>query len=453
MMDRRAFLFMTVAGLLQPEQSVPPAGSPDTTGGPDPQTAAFQAWLRDFMVRAIAAGWPAELVTQEMSGLTVNPRVIELDTRQPEFVRSTGDYVRQSVTEDRILNGRRRRAEVAQFPEIEARFGVPSEILTGIWSQESAYGQIQGDLDVIRSLASLASDGRRRDWAETQIFAAFRMIQEGDATREQMKGSWAGAMGQTQLIPEAFLTTAVDGDGDGRRDIWGSSADALASAGNLMMKDGWRRGESWAREVRLPEGFDYAVTEGPRKTPVEWAELGVRRADGLPFNEVDKAIPCQLIVPAGAGGPAFLIFPNHMVIRRYNNSTAYALSVGLLADRIAGMGPLTVAWPAEPPLSTDDRVGAQKALMALGFDPGAADGVIGVNTRVALRGWQKAKGLPADGHLTQGLSKQLQAEAAALLPPASPPPTADGPPAPPGAPPAPTAATPGAAAPAAATAH
>jgi lytic murein transglycosylase len=452
MMDRRAFLFMTVAGLLQPEQAVPPPGSPDTPGGPDPQTAAFHAWLRDFMVRAIAAGWPAELVTEQLGGLAVNPRVIELDTRQPEFVRSTGDYVRQSVTEERIQKGRQRRAEVTQFAEIEARFGVPSEILTGIWSQESAYGQIQGDLDVIRSLASLASDGRRRDWAETQIFAAFRMIQEGDATREQMKGSWAGAMGQTQLIPEAFLTTAVDGDGDGKRDIWGSSADALASAGNLMMKDGWRRGESWAREVRLPEGFDYALTEGPRKSPMEWATLGARRADGLPFADADKDTPCQLIVPAGASGPAFLIFPNHMVIRRYNNSTAYALSVGLLADRIAGMGPLTVAWPVEPPLSTDDRVGAQKALLALGFDPGAADGVIGVNTRVALRGWQKSKGMAADGHLTQGLSQQLRTEAAALLPPAPPPAAADGPPTLGGGPPSPTPATPGAAGPAA-TAH
>jgi membrane-bound lytic murein transglycosylase B len=442
-MDRRAFLFLTAAGLLQPESVAPPAGSPDTPGGPDPQTAAFQAWLRDFMVRAIAAGWPAELITEQMAGLTVNPRVIDLDTRQPELVRSTGDYVRQSVTEERITTGRRRRAEVAQLPDIEARFGVPSEILTGIWSQESAYGQIQGDLDVIRSLASLASDGRRRDWAETQIFAAFRMIQEGDAARAQMKGSWAGAMGQTQLIPEAFLTTAVDGDGDGKRDIWGSAADALASAANLMMKDGWRRGESWAREVRLPpDGFDYSLAEGPKHTPGEWAALGAKRADGLPFADIDRDTPCQLILPAGAAGPAFLIFPNHMVIRRYNNSTAYALSVGFLADRISGMGPLTVAWPVEPPLSTDDRVGAQKALLTLGFDPGAADGVIGVATRQALRGWQKARALPADGHLTQALSQQLQAEAMALPGAAPAPSPADGPPAATASPPIGPAATP-----------
>ena len=202
------------------------------------------------------------------------------------------------------------------IPDIEARYGVPSEILTAIWSQESAFGTIQGDLDVIRSLASLAYDGRRRDWAETQILSAFRMIQEGDATRAQMKGSWAGAMGQTQMTPEAFLTTAVDGDGYGKRDIWNSSADALASAANLMAHDGWRRGETWAREVTLPAGFDYGLAEGPMNTPAEWAKLGARRADGLPFGERDKDTPCQLILPAGAAGPAFLIFPNHLVIRK-----------------------------------------------------------------------------------------------------------------------------------------
>ena len=419
-MDRRAFLFLTAASILQPEGASPPtAGAPDTPTGPDPQTASFDAWLRDFTLRAIAAGWSADLVTGQLAGLTVNPKVVDLDTRQPEFVKSTSDYVRQSVTEDRVVTGRRKRADVPQLPDIETRFGVPSEILTAIWAQESAFGTYQGDMDVIRSLASLAYDGRRRAWAETQIFAAFRMIQDGDATREQMKGSWAGAMGQTQFIPEAFLTLAVDGDGDGKRDIWGSAADALASAGNLLAKNGWRRGESWAREVTVGPEFDYGLAEGPKHSPAEWAELGVRRADGLPWIDADRNTPCQLIVPAGAAGPAFLIFPNHMTIRRYNNSMAYALSVGLLADRISGMAPLTVAWPADPPMSTDDRTGAQIALKALGFDPGSTDGVVGINTRKALRAWQKAQGLPADAHLTQAVSQQLRAEAAALTPAAA----------------------------------
>ena len=439
-MDRRAFLLMTVASALQPEGSTPPtAVAPDTppiapATMADAQAAAFQKWLGDFQVRAIAAGWPPELVTAQMSGLTLNPKVIEVDTRQPEFVKSTGDYVKASVTEARIQTGRRKRAEVSQFPDIEAKYGVPSEILTAIWSQESAFGTFQGDLDVIRSLASLAFDGRRRDWAEAQIFAALRMIKEGDCTREQMKGSWAGAMGQTQLIPEAFLSVAVDGDGDGRRDIWNSAADALASAGHLMQRDGWRRGESWAREVILAPGFDYGLAEGPKHTVREWAEIGARRADGLPWGDADQQTPVQLILPAGAAGPAFVIFPNHMVIRKYNNSTAYALSVGLIADRVSGMGPLVASWPAEPPMSTADRMGAQMALKALGFDPGSPDGVIGAGTRQALRAWQKSRGLPADAHLTQMLSQQLQAEAADL---ANPPPPM--PPARPIQPPAPAA--------------
>jgi membrane-bound lytic murein transglycosylase B len=416
-MDRRVFMMLTGAGVLQPQGVLPPAAGPsDALPGPDAQTAAFQAWLRDFQIRAIAAGWPADLVTRETTGLTVNPRVVELDTKQPEFVKSTSDYVRQAVSQERILTGRRRQAEVAQMPDIVARYGVPGPILTAIWAQESGFGAVQGDMDVIRSLASLASDGRRRDWAETQIFAAFRMIQDGDAARAQMRGSWAGAMGQTQMIPEAFLTTAVDGDGDGRRDIWNSAADALASAANLLAKDGWRRGETWARETTLPPGFDYGLAEGPKHTPGEWAALGVRRADGLPWSATDQATPTELILPAGAAGPAFLTFPNHMVIRRYNNSTAYALSVGLLADRISGDGPLVVAWPNEPPMSTEDRAGAQRALAALGFDPGGEDGVIGVNTRKALRAWQKARGLPADAHLTPALSVRLRAEAASSGP-------------------------------------
>jgi lytic murein transglycosylase len=413
-MDRRVFMGLTAAGVLQPDAALAPSspGAQADAAPLDSQAAAFQAWLRDFQIRAIAAGWPGDLVTRETASLTVNPKVVELDTRQPEFVKSTSDYVRAAVSPDRIQTGRRRMGEVPELADIEGRFGVPSNILTAVWAQESAFGAFQGDMDVIRSLASLASDGRRRDWAETQIFAALRMIQGGAAARRQLRGSWAGAMGQTQLIPEVFLTTAVDGDGDGRIDIWNSPADALASAANLLAKDGWRPGGGWAREVTLPPGFDYGLAEGPKQTPDDWALQGVRRT-GPAWSAADSATPAELILPAGAYGPAFLIFPNHMVIRRYNNSTAYALAVGLLADRIGGAPPLTVDWPAEPPMSMDDRAGAQRALAALGYDPGTPDGVIGTATRRALRAWQKARGLPADAHLTPTVSARLQTEARA----------------------------------------
>jgi hypothetical protein len=218
-------------------------------------------------------------------------------------------------------------------------------------------------------------------------------------------------MGQTQFLPSTFLAIAVDQDGDGKRDIWGSTADSLASAANHLVHDGWKPGQSWAREVSVPDGFDYSLTEGPRLTPAEWAEKGVKRADGLPWMSADQDAPAQLVAPAGANGPLFLLFPNHFVIRKYNNSLAYALGIGLLADRFAGGGQLVRAWPAETPISLVDRMTAQRALAALGFDPGTPDGVVGMNTRSALRSWQKARGLTADGYLSSDMVQKLRAEA------------------------------------------
>lgn len=410
-------MMMAAAGVANPGAGALPGpptetvdGAPASASG-DPQ---FDAWLQSFFQRSATAGWPLDLLRRQLGGLTPDPRVTSLDGRQPELSKPIGDYMRAAVSDRTVALGQTKRANAPWLPAIEDRSGVPSQILTAIWGEESAYGAAQGDMDVIRSLATLAAAGRRRDWAESQIWAALRMIQSGAATRDQMKGSWAGAMGQTQLIPEAFLSDAVDGDGDGRRDIWGSSADALASAANLLGHYGWKRGGGWAREVLLPSGFDYSVTEGPMQTPVAWALDGVRAAGGPDWSEADSAAPAQLITPAGATGPAFMVFPNHFVIRRYNNSTSYALAVGLLADRIAGAPPLAAAWPMEPPMTSQDRIGAQQALLALGFNPGQPDGVIGINTRAAVRAWQKARGLAADGYLTVELSHRLQGEAAAL---------------------------------------
>jgi hypothetical protein len=218
-------------------------------------------------------------------------------------------------------------------------------------------------------------------------------------------------MGQTQFIPSTFLSTAVDGDGDRKRDVRNASADALASAAHLLSNAGWRKGESWAREVIAPDGFDFSLTEGPRENPDWWASRGVRRADRAPWSAADRAAPAQLLAPSGAGGPLFLLFPNHFAIRQYNNSVAYALAVGMLADRFAGMGPLVRAWPEEVPLALNDRMAAQKALASLGYDPGNPDGVVGVNTRSALRSWQKARGITADGYLSMDMVRRLRAEA------------------------------------------
>ena len=345
-----------------------------------------------------------------MADLKPDPGVAGADSRQPEFSKPISDYLKGVVTADRLAIGSRRRADLAAFPAIESRFGVPRDILLGVWALESGFGSIQGDRDAMRSLATLAAQGRRRAWAEGELIAILRIIESGEHPRSRLRGSWAGAMGQTQFIPSTYLATAVDQDGDGQRDIWNSSADALASAANLLAKAGWVRGQSWAREVTAPPGFDFSLTEGPKELPDWWAERGVVAADGRAWSPQDLAGQAQLAAPAGASGPLFLLFPNHFAIREYNNSLAYALGVGLLADRFAGGRPLVRAWPLEVSLSLLDRMTAQRALAALGFDPGTPDGVVGMGTRRSLRAWQKSRGLVADGYLSGDMVARLKAE-------------------------------------------
>ena len=426
-MDRRSFLALIVAGCadpsLEPSLGVSaPASQPASGTLAIPAIAApslsltpsgdpnFDAWMAGFYVRARDAGVPAAVLDRELAGLTPDPRASVQDSRQPEFSKPVGDYIKGVVSDARVVQGRQFRDGLPYLSTIEQRYGAPREIVLAIWAMESAFGKIQGDMDVIRSLATLAADGRRRAWAEGELIAALKIVGSGEAPRSRLKGSWAGAMGQTQFLPSVFLATAVDGDGDGVRDIWGSTADALFSTGAYLAKASWHRGESWHREVILPYGFDYSVVEGPKDTPAGWAAKGVKRADGLPWSSADQAAQAGLVLPSGAGGPAFLTFPNHMAIRRYNNSTAYALGVGLLADRFGGGGPLVTPWPYEVPLSLADRIAAQTALARVGFDPGPADGIIGSGTRTALRAWQKARGLPADGYLSVDMVRRLRAE-------------------------------------------
>jgi membrane-bound lytic murein transglycosylase B len=426
MRRRYLLLFLVLAGCASPANRGPapppvypetptPSGSPQASGPIRPLVASgdmqFDAWAAGFYGRAVAAGISPELLQREFAGLTPDPRVGGLDNKQPEFSKPLSDYVRGVVTDTRVAIGTQKSAQVSQFPAIEQRFGVPREVLEGIWGMESGFGAIQGNFDVIRAMATLAAQGRRRGFAEDQLIAALELIGSGEVTRSQLRGSWAGAMGQTQFIPTTFVSTAVDGDGDGRRDIWNSPADALASAANLLRQGGWVPGQDWAREVTVTAGFDYSLTEGPKKTPIEWEALGVRRADGQPWPAADQTAQTQLVAPTGAAGPIFLLFPNHFAIRKYNNSLAYALGVGLLADRFGGHGTLVHGWPQETPLSLVDRMTAQRALASLGFDPGAADGLVGLKTRDALRAWQKARGIVADGYLSPAMVSRLKTEA------------------------------------------
>jgi lytic murein transglycosylase len=423
-MHRRTVLALAAGALAEPlrglAQSLPPLPGPQPAPTPTPAELLgasgegyFIDWLNDFYARAIAQGVPRSVIDPALSGLSPDPRVMAHDTAQPEFARPVSDYVKAQLSPARIAGGRARRDAIPQFADIEARFGCPRDVLLGVWAMESNFGAIQGQMDIVRSLATLAALGRRRPWAERELLAAFQILGGGKAPGPRLTGSWAGAMGQVQMLPSTYLADGVDGDGDGRIDIWGSAPDALASAANLLAKAGWRRGEGWAREVVLAPGFDVGLGEGPRQPPAWWAQQGARRADGLAWTALDAAAPCMLLLPSGAAGPAFLALPNHFVIRKYNNSLAYALAVGLLADGFAGAPPLTTPWPAETPLSLDDRLAAQGALLRLGYDPGPLDGVIGAGARAALRAWQKAQGLPADGYLTPALIARLKAQAPA----------------------------------------
>ena len=423
-MRRRFFLGLTAGLLACPAfaEAPPPLGASPQSGTPGPLKpsdvlgaagdAAFLDWLNGFYAREAADGVSAAVLAQTLNGLAPDPRVVARNAAQPEFVLPISDYLARNITPGVIALGKARRDGVGALAKIVETYGAPPDILTAIWGMESGFGANEGDMDVVRSLATLAAEAPgRRAWAESELEACLKIVATGAAARGQLKGSWAGAMGQTQLLPSAFLDTAVTPTGAGRPDIWGSAADALASAANLLAKSGWRRFEGWAAEVALGPKFDLSLSEGPKQPPAWWESQGARRADGQAWSKADSEAVAQLLLPAGADGPAFLVFPNHFVIRSYNNSLAYALSIGLLADRLAGGGPLARAWPKEVALSLEDRMAAQSALARLGYDPGPPDGLIGVGTRQALRSWQKDQRLPADGYLTPALVARLKTAA------------------------------------------
>ncbi len=369
--------------------------------------ASFDDWRQAFTEKAVRQGFDPVFVSQVFEGVQPLPSVTASDSQQPEFSKPLSSYIRQAVSPARSAAARTRLDANTNVAGIEQTYGVSQCLLGGIWSMESDLGRVQGNIDVIASLSTLAYNGRRRAWAEDQLIAALTILRDHGIARSTLKGSWAGAMGQTQFEPDSYLNLGADGDHDGKVDIWNSDSDALASTANLLSKAGWKTGEAWAVEVILPGGFDYYLADTLKQKPAAWAALGVKRADGGYFSPAEMDEDATLLLPSGAHGPAFLALPNHYVIRKYNNSTAYALAVGLTADGICGKPPLMTPWPVEPPLSLDQRMKSQAALKAAGFDPGTIDGVIGVGTRSALRNWQRANNLPADGYLSFELANRF----------------------------------------------
>lgn len=397
--------------------SAPAAPAPVASAAPETRPAhvatpeEFAAWREGFRARARAAGIADATFDAAFAGVGVNERVLELDARQPEFTRPIWEYLDSAVSETRVGNGRALRAQKASdLARIEAAHGVDAEVLLAIWGIESAYGDNFGSIPVIESLATLAFEGRRQSFGEEQLLSALRILRAGDVKPPQMIGSWAGAMGHTQFIPTSFEAYAVDFTGDGRRDLWAPDAlDALASTANYLARFGWDKGAPWGVEAALPAGFDFALADERRRPVGFWRARGVTRADGAPLADHGEA---ALIMPAGARGPAFIAYPNFFVIKRYNNATSYALAVGHLADRIAGGGPFRAAWPrGDRPLSRTEKEEMQRLLSRLGFDTRGADGIVGPDTREAIRAFQASRGVAADGYDSAELLSMLRGEA------------------------------------------
>jgi membrane-bound lytic murein transglycosylase B len=376
---------------------------------PSPLPTSFAAWREGFRSRALAQGIRPQVFDAAFAGVGVNEEVVRLDRRQAEFTKPIWEYLDGAASQARIEAGRARRAQLAAtLAAIESRYGVDGDVVLAIWGMETNYGGNRGSMPVIESLATLAYEGRRRDFAEEQLIAALRILQAGDTTPDRMVGSWAGAMGHTQFMPTSFLASAVDFTGDGRRDIWGEDpTDALASAANYLARAGWQRGAPWGIEVNLPPGFDYGSADQSNRRPAsDWNARGVTRLDGRPLPDHG---PAAILAPAGARGPAFAVYRNFLVIKTYNNATSYAIGVGHLGDRIGGGGAIAGAWPrGERELSRTEKVELQRRLIARGYDTGATDGVIGPNTITAIRAWQSANGLMPDGFATASLLAQLR---------------------------------------------
>lgn len=371
--------------------------------------SAFRQCVADLRNKAAGEGISGSIISRAFDGIQPSPRVIELDRKQPEFMQTFWQYLDARATDTRIQRGREMLSVHGDLlREVEERYGVQARYLVAFWALESNFGDYTGDMDVIESLTTLACDQRRSRFFESELMHALSITDEGSMPVEMMEGSWAGAMGQSQFMPSTFVRYAIDFDRDGRRDLWRSLADVFASSANFLRSVGWRPGEEWGEEVILPDGFDYALADGSTdRTLSEWNRLGVRRANGERLPESEFSGP--ILLPGGHRAPAFLLYPNFKIIKRWNNSNLYAIAIGHLADRIVGRGPFVKSRPpGEEPLRRDEVEEIQRRLVMLGFDAGEPDGIVGPMTRSAARDFQRSVGMPADGHADTVLLERLR---------------------------------------------
>lgn len=372
--------------------------------------ADFQTWLDGVRREAAAKGISAATLHRALDKVHLVRRVVQLDRRQPEFTQTFWDYLDKRVTPARIARGQQLLAQhQALLDSVQRRYGVPARYLVAFWALETNFGDYVGRFPVIDAVATLAYDQRRSQFFRTQLLDALRIIDAGHITPQEMKGSWAGAMGQLQFIPSTFMRYAVDGDGDGRLDLWTDLADVFASGANYLSHVGWQREQRWGRAVHLPKAFDWRLVGlQDRRSLKDWAARGVRRADGGPLPQ-DTSVQAALVLPQGHKGPAFLVYNNFRTILHWNRSVNYALAVGILADRLVGVPPLRLGRDVDNrALSRSQSIELQRRLLALGYAAGHPDGIIGSRTRAAVRAYQIATGLPADGYPSPDVLEHLR---------------------------------------------
>ncbi len=429
-----SFISLSAAILLSSCVNAPKTAETVTTQAPLPvpsastatvvsatDEAAFQKWLKDTRREAAAKGISERTLDRAFVDVKLIPRVIELDRKQPEFTQTFWRYLDGAVSDARVRDGAARLKENrALLDRLEAKYGIPGRFLVAFWGLETNYGRNLGGYPVVAALATLAFEGRRATFFKTELFDALLILDKGHTTPDKMVGSWAGAMGQTQFMPSTFLKHAVDETSDGRIDVWGQTPDALGSGAHYLQNLGWNPKQTWGREVRLPNKFDFTLAslDGGAKDTIkslkEWAALGITRADGtaLPTQDIQAA----LVIPAGAKGPAFLVYDNFRAILKWNRSIFYAVAIGHLSDRIAGGPALVGARINDAPLARDQVMELQSALQKLGELKSEPDGVFGSGTRQALQIYQRKCGFAADGYPSPDVMRILVSDSTLTTP-------------------------------------
>lgn len=397
----------------QAVSSSPVTPTQDTTYTPN---SNFQSCIANLRSQAVSSGVSGSTYDRYTQNLTPDYSVISKLDYQPEFSTPIWDYLSGLVDEERVEKGRQMLSQHRDvLNRVAAAYGVPAETVVAVWGVESNFGDISGKYPLLQALGTLSCEGRRQSYFRGEFFATMRILQRGDLREDQLKGSWAGAFGHTQFMPSTYEELAVDFDGDGRRDLVSSTSDALASTANFLKKRGWQTGMPWGFEVKIPAGASVSgESRRNKKSLSSWVNRGFTRVDGTPIiqGNLSEGSQAGLMMPAGANGPAFLVFKNFDAIYSYNAAESYALAIAHLSDRLQGKGGFQTAWPTEDAgTSRVERREIQNYLLKKGYAIGDADGLIGDKTRQAIQQEQVKLGLSPTGRAGQQILKAFRNEA------------------------------------------